>query len=387
LAKTVLRLQSALRFLQLGISGVSDSIYRATPVEGPASQLHRRQDQRKMSLYKNGGDGGSKACPPLFRHVFFRIATFHLVAILALAAFGQTSTPAKADEASELSLIHYGDVIDIDVVGNLEYDWRGTVNPEGFLDGLTLAREPIFALCKTEYEIAAEITKQYSRVLRDPKVVVRILDRSGRAVTLLLGAVRNQQRLKIKRRVRLVELLSLSGGITDTASGEITVFRPANLNCFEPRGVDEAASSKTIRLTIAQLLKGDPEADTVILSGDIITVTDASPIYVIGGVNTPRQISSRNEMSVARAISAAGGLAKEGIESDVTIYRHDGQDSKTLTVDLKKIRVKQQEDILLRPFDIVDVGQKGRTRSKYPPTVNTDTVSRDIFKLPVTIIE
>jgi protein involved in polysaccharide export with SLBB domain len=340
-----------------------------------------------MSLYKNGGAAILKACPSLLRSAFLTFAAFLFVALLILSAFGQTSSPAKVDEASESNLIHYGDVIDVDVVGNLEYDWRGTVNPEGFLDGLTLGREPIFALCKSESEIAAEISKQYSRVLKDPKIVVKVLDRSGRAVTLLLGAVRNQQRLKIRREVRLVELLSLSGGITDTASGEITVFRPANLNCFAPRGRDEPASSKAMRFTITQLLKGDPDADPVILSGDIITIADASPIYVIGGVNTPRQISSRSEMSVSRAISAAGGISKEGNESDVNIYRHDGQDSRTLTVDLKKIRAKQQEDILLKPLDIVDVGQKGRTRSKYPPTVNSEAVSRDIFKLPVTVVE
>ena len=333
-----------------------------------------------MSLHNNGEAGRIKGFSPFFWSAFLTIIAFNFAA-------SQISSQAKPDETSEANLIHYGDVIDVDVIGNLEYDWRGTMNPEGFLDRLTLARDPIFALCKSETDIATEITRQYSKVLRDPKVEVRILDRSGRAVTLLLGAVRNQQRLKIRREVRLVELLSLSGGITDTASGEISVVRPSNLNCFKSGGEGDNTGLKTMRFTIVELLSGDPKANPIILSGDIITVADASPIYVIGGVNAPRQISSRSEMSVTRAISAAGGLAKEGVESDVTIYRREGRDTKTLSVDLKKIRSKQQDDILVKPFDIIEVGQKGRARSKYPPNVSAESASRDIFRLPVKIIE
>ena len=142
-----------------------------------------------------------------------------------------------------------------------------------------------------------------------------------------------------------------------------------------------------IKLTIAKLLGGEAENDPLILSGDIVTVVEASPIYVIGGVNTPRQISSKDEMTVSRAIASAGGLAKEAVESDVTIYRRDGKQTRTLAVDLKKVRSNSQEDVTVKPFDIIDVGQKGKTKPKFPPSINSDTFSRDIYKLPVRIIE
>jgi len=340
-----------------------------------------------MSLKKNGDlDGRTKAFRSFFRSALVTIVAFHFSTAVPVEVFDQTSSQSSAAETREGDLIHYGDLIDVDIVGNLEYDWRGIINPEGFLDGLILAQEPIYALCKTESEIASEITKQYSRVLRDPRVVVKVIDKSGRAMTLLLGAVRNQQRLRLRREARLVELLSLSGGISDTASGEITIFRPSNLNCFKGSG-KEPGNSQVMKFTISQLLTGDLQANPIILSGDIITVTDATPIYVIGGVNTPRQISSRTEMTITHAIAAAGGIAKEGVESDITIYRRDGRESKTLLIDLKKIRSKQQDDVLVKPFDIIDVGQKGRSRSKYPPAINAETISRDIFKLPVKIVE
>ena len=324
---------------------------------------------------------------------FFRAASTILAQttlILTILAVSGSCSFLRAQtgdtQISENNLIHYGDLIDVDFVGSVEYDWRGSLNPEGFLDGLELATEPIFGLCKTEDAIAAEIAKQYSRLLRDPKVVVKIIDRSGRAVTLLLGAVKNQQRFSIKREVHLRELLALSGGITDAASGEVTIFRPGNLNCQQKDGVDDP-KSVTMHLTLAKLLSGDPEANPVILSGDIVTVVEASPVYVIGAVNNPRTVSSKEELTLSHAIAAAGGLTKEAVESDVTVYRRDDKGPKTFTVDLNRIQSKQQDDLVLKPFDIVNVGQKGRAKPKFPPMIDPATEKRNLYKLPIRPIE
>ena len=322
-----------------------------------------------------------------------QLANFITSLCIVLCAFNQNffsqneQAPIATTSAAEADLVHYGDLIDVDVIGSLEYDWRGTINQEGFLDGFSPNNEAVFGLCRSEDALADEITKIYSRILKDPKLKVTILDRSGRAVTMLLGAVRNRQRFKLGREVRLKELIGLSGGITDAASGEITIFRPPDLNCFQSAGANEKKSSSVMRYKISQLLQGDQESNPAVLSGDIVTVVEASPIYIIGGVNVPRPIPSRDDISVSRAVASAGGLAKEADESDVVIYRREGKESKTISVDLKKIALKRQDDVMLKPFDIVDVGQKGRARSKFLPAPNTEQISRDIFKVPVRIID
>ena len=303
---------------------------------------------------------------------------------LNLAAANAQSNGSSTVSSPEISLIHYGDLIDVDVVGSLEYDWRGTIDPEGFLDGFTPGNENIYGLCRSESAVAEDITKQYSRILKDPKVVVKIIDRSGRALTLLVGAVRNQQRFRLTRPARLNELLSASGGITDLANGEVTVFRPPELNCIENRPDAKPAVSK---ISLKDLLAGKDGANPVILSGDIVTIAEASPIYVIGGVNTPKQLAAKEEITVTRAIAAAGGLSKEANERDVVIYRRADKGTKTITVDLKAVASKQTDDVLLMPKDVVDVAQKGRQRSKLPPIVDSGRVSRDIYKSPITVIE
>ena len=134
---------------------------------------------------------------------------------------------AQSDQAN---LVHFGDLVEVDVIGSYEYDWRGSLTPEGYLDGLDTLENQIYALCQTEAALSAAVEKELSKTLRNPKVEVRILDRSNRAVAFLSGAVRSPKRFQIKRKVQLSELLVLSGGITDRSSGEISIFRPATMS-------------------------------------------------------------------------------------------------------------------------------------------------------------
>jgi len=87
-------------------------------------------------------------------------------------------------------------------------------------------------------------------------------------------------------------------------------------------------------------------------------VIEASPVYIIGGVNNPQQISSRSQTTLSRAIASAGGISKDGLDNKITIYRRSNGQTQTIAADLSRIESKEMEDIQLLPFDIVDVGQK-----------------------------
>jgi protein involved in polysaccharide export with SLBB domain len=307
---------------------------------------------------------------------------------------------------AETNLVHFGDLIDVDVVGSFEFDWRGTLNPEGFLNGIDLAENPIFALCRTEEEIAADIVKTYSKILRDPKVIVKILDRSNRPLSLLYGAVKTPQRFQIKRPVLLNELIIVSGGLTETASGKIQIFRQKSLNCqqsvkeksnptdgsdnnrerFVPASQDNG--STYINVSISDLLTGKKEANPQILSGDVITVLEAESIYVIGGVTNPKQILFRRQITLSRAVSGAGGVTKNGDAKDITIYRREAGETRIIQADLEKIKAGKDKDLILQAFDIVEVAQTGRGKTKFPPILKVEEASeKKTINLPLRIID
>lgn len=310
----------------------------------------------------------------------------------------------SAPEADDANLIHLGDLIEVDVVGSFEFDWRGTINPEGFLNGINFVEEPIFALCRNEADVAADVAKGYSKILRDPKVEVRILDRSNRAISILAGAVKLPQRLQIKRPVFLNELLIISGGLTDKASGEIQIFRPQELSCTAKKAASkdkiekerfatvsqDDGSSQYINIKIGDLLAGRKDANPQILSGDIVTVLEAQAVYVIGGVTNPKQVSFRSQITLSRAIASAGGVTKGGDPTKVTVFRRRGTGGKSeiIEADLEKIKANPAEDISLQASDIVEVMQKGREKRKYPPVVNTVDAADDknSLKLPLRVI-
>jgi protein involved in polysaccharide export with SLBB domain len=338
---------------------------------------------------------------------------FSCIFLLQVAVFSQTPITEDNNRQNTVETtknqensVHFGDLIDVDVLGSIEYDWRGTLNPEGFLNGMDFIEEPVFALCRTEDEIAADIAKGYSKLLREPKVVVKILDRSNRALSILQGAVKKSQRFQIKRPVNLNELLILSGGLTDRISGEIQIFRPQNLSCVakandEASGKSESGElreryvktsrtqgSETFNIRISDLLSGKEASNPQILSGDIITVLEADPIYIIGGVNSPKQISLRSEITLTRAISSAGGLSKDALGDSITIFRRENRETKIIEADLTKIEAGQEKDIVLKRLDVVEVAQKGREIRKIPPVVQMQNTENIISNnLPLRIID
>ncbi|MGI8640947.1 MAG: polysaccharide biosynthesis/export family protein [Pyrinomonadaceae bacterium] len=340
-----------------------------------------------------------------FSHIFLCI-----IFLQSLIAQVPTPTPENLSEKTpielEANLLHLGDLIDVDVIGSVEYDWRGTLNPEGFLNGIDFVENPVFGLCRSEEDVAGDVAKAYSRLLRDPKVVVKILDRSNRPLSVLYGAVKTPQRFQIKRPVLLNELIIVSGGITDKASGEIQIFRPQNSNCL-PKPIENSVQtadssenkekfvtasqdngSQYINIKISDLLAGKKEANPQILSGDIVTILEAQPIYIIGGVANPKQIATNSQITLSRAIASAGGIIKGGDEKKITVFRRGGTETKIIEADLEKIKANQAEDIVLQAFDIVEIEQSGREKRKFPPLIKVvDINDKNPARLPLRIVD
>lgn len=314
---------------------------------------------------------------------------------------------AEQSPIGEENLIHFGDLIDVDVLGSSEYDWRGELNSDGFLQLATYNDTPVLGLCRDEKSIAADVAKSLGKFLREPKVVVRILSKANRPPAILYGAVKTPQRFRSNRPVFLNEIIVSAGGITERASGDIQIFRPKNLNCFDQKKtaekqaaekggkyIDAAANSPSendsqyLNIKISDLLKGKKEANPQILSGDIVTVAEADSVYVLGGVANPKQIMFRSQITISRAVASAGGLTKDALPDKITIFRRGKDETKIIEADLNKIKGNLSEDVVLQASDIVEVSQKGSGKRKYPPRVQTaQPTEKSASELPIRVID
>jgi protein involved in polysaccharide export with SLBB domain len=121
---------------------------------------------------------------------------------------------------------------------------------------------------------------------------------------------------------------------------------------------------------IGDVKAGKQEANPYIRPGDIIIVQEAFPIFITGSVVQPSNLYLRNNMSLHRAIAQVGGVTKNAKTDKVRIYRQKkGQlEPEMLTVNFEQIRKNKAPDVLLQPYDIIEVGEQSQFSIKNLPT-------------------
>lgn len=283
-------------------------------------------------------------------------------------------------------VIHVGDVIEIDQIGGTEFDWRGVVLADGRLDGFETYGDPLIARCKTESELEREVEASFSKILREPKFKVMILDRSGRPFATIDGAVRSPSRLSIRRDVRIREVIALAGGLLDTVAGDIVIGRQSSLSC----SADESGTGfAQVRVRLADLINGDEKANLIILPGDAVLVTKASVIYVIGGVRDPGPVYVRDSENVNSVIEKAGGFAKDAKRGEITLIRRSGNTSRVFQCGTGEVPECDINTTALQAFDIIDVAVKGDggRRSQTAVIGVEETSERSPDRFPLRIID
>jgi polysaccharide biosynthesis/export protein len=263
-------------------------------------------------------------------------------------------------------LLGPGDVLDVRVFGQPELSSSVQVDSDGNLSSLPFLEKPIMAKCRTDKEIQKDITLAYSKFINNPQVSVRISERNSRQPATVFGAVRQPTRVEMKRKVRLNELMAVSGGFTERASGTIQILHTEPLMCPEPGEEAAAAPIDGTRIPlqiikISELRAGKTEANPVIRPGDYVLVTEAEPVYITGSVNSPGGIYLRDQLMLSRALAMVGGARKEAKLTDVRIYRQipGSANQEVITVDVAAIKKSQKPDVLLHPYDVIEVPEAG----------------------------
>jgi polysaccharide export outer membrane protein len=264
-----------------------------------------------------------------------------------------------------------GDVLDVRVFGQADLNSTVDVDEDGNITSLPFIEEPIPAKCRNEKEVQKLITDAYSKYLLKPRVSVRILERRSRPPAIVFGAVRNPSRVTMNRRLRLHEVLVTAGGITQNANGTIDVLHTEVELCTEDDPIPgkavatnhsrEADVGQVETYKIIDIKGGSAENNPYLRPGDIVIVNEGEPVFVTGLVNQPRDLVIKDKLTLTRALAMAGGPQKMADTSKVNIYRKtNGQlNPKPLIYDYDAIRKGNAPDVLLQPYDIIDVRPVG----------------------------
>lgn len=218
----------------------------------------------------------------------------------------------------------------------------------------------------TVNQLHDELTRRLGKFLNSPDVTINVAGMESRPVSVI-GEVANPGIHQLTGPTRLLDVVSLSGGLKPDAGPSILVTRDARWGKLEGAEVstDPATGSTTESFPSDALLKLKTPQDNILLRpGDVISVPKGELVYVVGDVKKAGGfvLSTHRTISVLEALSLAEGLGPDSSAGNARILRPNpnGEGDHTLIpVDVSKIFAGKAPDVKLYADDILFVPHSG----------------------------
>jgi len=324
---------------------------------------------------------------------------------------------SRARTAVHDYIIGSGDTLSIEVFDVKELSRDVRVSQTGTI-GLPLVpvRLMVKGLTETQAEHKIAEVLQANGLVTHPEVTVSVKDRKSKPITVV-GAVGHPMVYQADHPVTLLEVLAEAGGVANDAGDSVMVTRgnsdyldtptdapafsnddviPANGQNDAPRSPDSSIRpaqpvppatkdvpgnqppptsvqnkgavapsqpptlSNTITVNLNELMEsGDATNNIFLQAGDIVTVPHAGIVYVLGAVGRPGGFvlaNDRSQMTTLKMLALAGGLNRTAKSDQAVIIRKDNQGQQhEQIVDLKKVVLRQAEDVRLEASDVLYV--------------------------------
>jgi polysaccharide export outer membrane protein len=278
------------------------------------------------------------------------------------------------------------DVLDITVFEARELNCTLRVSANGEISLQLLG--PVKAGGLTPGQLESVLQELLRRTyMKDPHVGVFVRELQSHPVSVV-GAVRKPGVFQIRGTKTVLELLSMAEGLADDAGDTVLVMRGAGFpgsngrdNAEQetqtgdavpqstrgealasgPAGVPgQEGAGEIVEVNLKSLLESvDPAFNIPVHPGDIVKVTRAGIVYVVGDVRKPGGfvLKSNENISVLQALALAEGLTRTSLKSQARIIRTDQSTDKRIEipVDLGKILASKAPDPILQPRDIIFV--------------------------------
>jgi polysaccharide export outer membrane protein len=261
--------------------------------------------------------------------------------IAALLLVGALSLPCFAQQES--LLIGPGDLIQVDVMDTPEMEQQVRVTDEGTVPLAYIGS--VYVGGKTPAAAAALIQAALieKKVMYRPQVTVKMEELATQDVSVL-GQVHTPGTYSITTPQTILKVLSLAGGLNDTADRNVVVKRHK--------------SGEQIKYYVSNNSEQALSDVVMVYPGDIVLVARAPMVYVMGDVNRPGGyaiVTNDAQLGVLQVVAMAGSAAKTSVQSRVRIIRTTAHGQVELPVRLDQIEKGKQPDIMLQANDIVYV--------------------------------
>jgi polysaccharide biosynthesis/export protein len=261
--------------------------------------------------------------------------------IAAFLLFGTLAAPCFAQQES--LLIGPGDLIQVNVMDTPEMEQQVRVTDDGsvplaYIGSVHVAGQtPATAATMIEGALIAK------HVMHKPQVTVRMMELATQDVSVL-GQVRTPGTYSITTPQTILKVLSLAGGLSDTADRHVTVKRNKTgeqLQYFVSNDAEQALSNVVM-----------------VYPGDTVLVARAPMVYVMGDVSRPGEYTiATNDarVSLLQVIAMAGSANHTSKQSQVRLIRTTDHGQVEMPVRLDQMEKGKQAPLMLQANDIVYV--------------------------------
>jgi polysaccharide export outer membrane protein len=264
-----------------------------------------------------------------------------------------------------------GDLVEISVLGVSDLSQLVRIGSGGIIAIPILGSLTAGGLTPLELQERIASMLKERELVRDPQVSVFIREFRSQPV-YVLGAVNQPGQYMATTEIRLLDALSLAGGLDlKRAAGYLLIQRrreradrPRAPLQFEERESIETAGR--IKINLTDLLdNGDLSLNVPLEAGDVIQVPEkeTEQFYVVGDVQRPGAFpfGAQRSVTVLTALSFAGGFGRTAKPERARILREvSGQRTRQhIEVDIRKVMLGKAEDIALRPEDLLVIPTSG----------------------------
>jgi polysaccharide biosynthesis/export protein len=281
-------------------------------------------------------------------------------------------------------MVGTGDLLDIRVADEDEMTGRYQVMPSGDIQ-LPLLKNPVHAAGLSTFDLARSIQTELQKedLVKYPAVTVLIERGLGETITVL-GQVQRPGTYPIEQTTTVIDAISMAGGLTSLAGQYATLNEHAQQSVpasNPPPAASPASASadanaslqtntslqqtdKVISVDLHEIMSGTrPTSNLALHAGDVLTVSDAATVYVVGAVAKPGAFTVQGEdngITVMRAIALVEGTQPTAALGRTIIVRHSNdKDRQEIPVELDKIMKGKAPDPVLEANDILFVPQSG----------------------------
>ncbi|HET9285393.1 MAG TPA: polysaccharide biosynthesis/export family protein [Candidatus Angelobacter sp.] len=274
-------------------------------------------------------------------------ALMHIAVNSPMARAQQNGTNGQTESGKEVPVtlrIAPGDLLHITVFDVPEMTQDVRVSSGGEAQLALIGSIGLAGLTGQEAEerIARELRDR--KLLLRPQVNVLVKEFASQGVSVI-GEVQHPGVYQVLGPRTLLDVISMAGGLTNTADTRITVKR-------------RRASDEKI---IAKLKTDDPESSLAnnvqIFPGDLILVPRAGIVYVLGDVNRPGGfvMQDSGKITLLQALAQAGGASKTASLSKAVLMRKSAQGYETTKLHVGQIERGEDSDVELHANDILYV--------------------------------